>query len=41
VAVLRERYEREMRSYVGAPEREDLTLELWIEIIQEARGPRE
>lgn len=40
VAVLRERYEREIRSDVGTPEREDPTLELWIEIIQEARGPR-
>ena len=27
VAVLRERYQREMRGYVGVPEREDLTLE--------------
>jgi hypothetical protein len=41
VAVLRERYQREMRSYVGVPEREDLTLELWIEIIQEARQARD
>jgi hypothetical protein len=43
VAVLRERYQREMRGYVGLPEREDLTLELWIEIIQEsqrAHGPK-
>ena len=37
VAVLRERYQNEMRSYVGVPEREDLTLELWIDIIQEAQ----
>jgi hypothetical protein len=28
VTVLRERYQREMRDYVGLPEREDLTLEL-------------
>ena len=41
VAVLRERYEREMRGYVGVPEREDLTLELWINIIQEAQRGRE
>ena len=37
VAVLRERYQREMRGYVGAPEREDLTLDLWINMIQEAQ----
>jgi hypothetical protein len=36
-SVLRERYHDEMRSYLGAPAREDLTLELWIEIVQEAR----
>lgn len=41
VAVLRERYQREMRSYAGVPEREDLTIELWIEIIQEARQRRQ
>ena len=40
VAVLRERYQNEMRSYVGVPEREDLTLELWIDIIQEAQQAR-
>ena len=37
VSVLRQRYQREMRPYVGLPEREDLTLDLWIEIIQEAQ----
>jgi len=37
-AVLRDRYNSEMRGYVGVPEREDLTLELWIEIIQEAQS---
>ena len=40
VAVLRERYQREMRDYVGVPEREDLTLDLWIDIIQEAQQAR-
>lgn len=40
VLVLRERYESEMRTYSGRPEREDLTLELWIEIIQEAQRKR-
>jgi hypothetical protein len=38
VAVLRERYQREMRAYVSIAEREDLTLELWIDIIQEVQG---
>ena len=41
VAVLRERYQREMRDSVAVPEREDLTLDLWIEIIQEAQQARE
>jgi hypothetical protein len=33
--VLRARYRQELRPYLGRPEREDLTLELWIEMIQE------
>lgn len=37
VSILRERYQREMREYLSSPEREDLTLDLWIEIIQEAQ----
>jgi len=37
--VLRERYQGEMREYVGVPEREDLTLELSIDIIHEAEPP--
>ena len=41
VAVLRERYQREMRDYVGVPERDDLTLELWIDIIQETQRAHE
>jgi hypothetical protein len=36
-SVLRDRYHREMRGYLGLPEREDLTLALWIEIIEETR----
>jgi len=36
-ALLRERYQREMRPYLSRPEREDLTLDLWIEIITEAQ----
>jgi hypothetical protein len=38
--VLRERYNSEMRAYLGVPEREDLTLDLWIEIIQETQRRR-
>ena len=33
--VLQERYRKELRPYLGNAEREDLTLKLWIEIIQE------
>jgi len=36
--VLRERYEQEMRWQLGNPEREDLTLKLWIEMIEEDRS---
>jgi hypothetical protein len=36
--VLRERYERELRPYLSRPEREDSTLDLWIEVIEEARA---
>jgi|SRR5882762_3699930 len=38
IAVLRHRYDAEMRSYVPHASREGLTLELWSEIIQEARA---
>lgn len=34
---LQERYKKELRWQLGNPEREDLTLKLWIEAIQEAR----
>lgn len=37
-AVLRQRYDTEMRSYVPHADRESLTLELWSEIIQEAQA---
>lgn len=37
-ATLRDRYNSEMRGYVGVPGREDLTLDLWIEIIQETQS---
>lgn len=33
--MLRERYERELRPYLGNPEREDLTLRLWLEALEE------
>ncbi|MGO9127460.1 MAG: DUF6036 family nucleotidyltransferase [Terriglobales bacterium] len=35
LAVLRERYHKELRPYLGRPDREDLTLNLWIEAIEE------
>jgi len=41
VSVLRERYEREIRGYLGRRAREDLTLEFWIEMIREVREVRE
>lgn len=34
--LLQERYERELRPYLGVPEREDLTLRLWREMLAEA-----
>jgi hypothetical protein len=40
VAVLRDRYQRELRPILGRPEREDLTLNLWIEIIEEIAKTR-
>jgi hypothetical protein len=33
--VLQERYEKELRPYLAIPEREDLTLRLWLEAITE------
>jgi hypothetical protein len=36
--VLRKRYEDEMRPSLGNPDREDLTLRLWIGAIQEERS---
>lgn len=36
--ILRERYVKELRDYLFVPEREDLTLKLWIEMIEEERG---
>ncbi len=34
-AVLRSRYEAELRPFLGRPDREDLTIELWLEILAE------
>jgi hypothetical protein len=36
--VLKERYQKELRWQLGNPEREDLTLRLWIEAIEEERS---
>jgi hypothetical protein len=36
--VLQERYQTELRWQMGIPEREDLTLKLWIAAILEDRG---
>lgn len=35
--VLSGRYEKELRPYLGNPKREDLTLKLWIDTIEEER----
>lgn len=35
---LKDRYHQELRTYLGNPEREDLTLELWIEMILESQN---
>lgn len=36
--VLKERYQKELRWQLGNPEREDLTLRLWVEAIQEEKS---
>ncbi|HMV86008.1 MAG TPA: DUF6036 family nucleotidyltransferase [Blastocatellia bacterium] len=38
VAILKDRYEKELRPYLGNPAREDLTLQLWLEMIEEERS---
>jgi hypothetical protein len=38
IDVLRERYQTELRFLLGVPKRDDLTLELWIELIREAKS---
>jgi hypothetical protein len=36
--VLSQRYHDELRVYLGNPEREDLTLQLWVDMIREDRS---
>ena len=36
--VLKDRYQKELRWQLGTPEREDLTLQLWIDAIKEERS---
>jgi len=38
--ILEERYFKELRPFLGIPEREDLTLRLWIEMIKEDRNKK-
>jgi len=38
LGVLKERYQKKLRWQLGNPEREDLTLRLWIEAIEEERS---
>jgi hypothetical protein len=38
LTLLRERYLTELRPYLGNPKREDLTLQLWVEVIEEDRA---
>lgn len=38
LSLLKERYEKELRPYLSNPAREDLTLRLWLEMIEEERN---
>src|SRR5437588_407091 len=40
IVVLRERYRSELRWQLGRPEREDTTLDLWLEMIAEITAPQ-
>jgi hypothetical protein len=40
IAMLRQRYREELRRYLGNPPREDLALDLWVEVIEERRASR-
>lgn len=39
--LLQERYRAELRPYLGNPRREDLTLQLWLEAIEEDRAGKQ
>lgn len=41
VRILKHRYHEELRLQLGRPEREDLTLKLWVEMISEMQGGAE
>jgi hypothetical protein len=36
--ILKERYEKELRFQLGNPQREDLTLKLWTDMMEETRN---
>jgi len=36
--ILKQRHEKELRPYLAPPEREDLTIQLWTEMIAEMQG---
>jgi Nucleotidyltransferase of unknown function (DUF6036) len=36
--ILKDRYRTELRPYLGNPKREDLTLQLWIDMIEEEQA---
>lgn len=38
LAILKERYQQELRPNLGNPKREDLTMQLWVEAIEEDRA---
>jgi Nucleotidyltransferase of unknown function (DUF6036) len=40
LSLLQDRYQSEMRPYLGRPAREDLTLKLWVEAIEEERSKK-
>ena len=40
ISVLKGRYEQELRPFLGRPDREDLTLSLWVAIIEEVDRQR-
>lgn len=40
ISVLQSRYEQELRPFLGRPDREDLTLSLWIAILKEVGKQR-